>query len=234
MAVTGVVYGWYDPEYPEEMRYIGMTTDLEARKKTHRRDSKTGNTYKYKWWRSISPREPEYVVLFQQVLEKDCAMKVLGEQERALKKAYEAAGHPLTNLTDGGDGSLGWRASEETRQKMSEAHSGEKNWLFGKRMPQETRDKIREALLGEKSPSFGKPVSEETRKKLSDAATGRVWEEDRVRAWCGEGHPNSKLTESQVLAIRADSRANREIAADFGISRRNVSMIKTRKTWTHV
>ena len=45
---------------------------------------------------------------------------------------------------------------------------------------------------------------------------------------------SNKLTETQILAIRADPRQHKEIAADFGVSWSNVSMIKARKTWRHV
>lgn len=45
---------------------------------------------------------------------------------------------------------------------------------------------------------------------------------------------NAVLTEEQVMAIRADRRKQRLIAADYGIRRNHVSMIKTGKLWAHV
>ncbi len=50
----------------------------------------------------------------------------------------------------------------------------------------------------------------------------------------GEKSPGSKLTEKQVLEIRAlciEGVLQREIAIRFGIARRTVSMIFTRETW---
>ncbi len=47
----------------------------------------------------------------------------------------------------------------------------------------------------------------------------------------GERQNGNKLTEAQVLAIRADTRAQRTIAAEYGIHQKNVSSIQTRKTW---
>ena len=38
----------------------------------------------------------------------------------------------LRNRTDGGDGSSGWRAPAETRERMSVAKKGEKNHFYGK------------------------------------------------------------------------------------------------------
>ena len=49
----------------------------------------------------------------------------------------------------------------------------------------------------------------------------------------GERHSQSKLTESAVRAIREDTRTQKEIAADHGISQAHVSDIKRRKFWAH-
>lgn len=55
----------------------------------------------------------------------------------------------------------------------------------------------------------------------------------RVR---GSGHHMSKLTESDVLAIRqlAGTMSQSKIADQFGISFQQVSMIVLRKNWKHV
>jgi hypothetical protein len=50
----------------------------------------------------------------------------------------------------------------------------------------------------------------------------------------GEASGRSKLTSADVYAIRADTRLLREIAADYGISEGNVSLIKRRKRWAHL
>jgi hypothetical protein len=47
----------------------------------------------------------------------------------------------------------------------------------------------------------------------------------------GRRHGSAKLTEQDVLAIRADPRLHREIASAYGISRSRVSTIKSRKDW---
>ena len=50
----------------------------------------------------------------------------------------------------------------------------------------------------------------------------------------GEKHGSAVLTEDQVRAIRLDGRKHGLIAADYGITRPNVSYIKSRKSWAHV
>lgn len=60
---------------------------------------------------------------------------------------------------------------------------------------------------------------------------------DRVRDGTsnrGERCGHSKLTEDQVRAIRVDTRTQRVIAAEYGISQSNVGLIKTRKNWKHI
>ena len=50
----------------------------------------------------------------------------------------------------------------------------------------------------------------------------------------GEKNGSAKLTEADVLAIRADMRTQKEIADDFRIHQSNVSFIKSRKKWSHL
>lgn len=49
----------------------------------------------------------------------------------------------------------------------------------------------------------------------------------------GERCSRAKLTQAQALAIRADPRSQRVIAADYGVSRPLVSAIKIRRIWNH-
>ncbi|AGE49697.1 GIY-YIG catalytic domain-containing endonuclease [Paramecium bursaria Chlorella virus Can18-4] len=91
------------------------------------------------------------------------------------------------NLKEGG-GAHG-KPSVETREKMSEAHKGEKNHMYGKTLSKETKQKLSEAhtgktlsketkqkmseaLSGEKHPMFGKTLSKETKQKISEALSG--------------------------------------------------------------
>lgn len=50
----------------------------------------------------------------------------------------------------------------------------------------------------------------------------------------GSAHGMSKLTERDVVAIRADSRIQREIAADFRVDPSLIRLINLRKIWSHV
>ena len=50
----------------------------------------------------------------------------------------------------------------------------------------------------------------------------------------GEANCNSKLTPAKVQAIRADTRSQRKIAADYGVSNQTINMICRRLIWKHV
>jgi hypothetical protein len=50
----------------------------------------------------------------------------------------------------------------------------------------------------------------------------------------GERQGQSKLTNDQVLAIRASSGPHRDVAAEFGMSRSQVRDIRTRRAWKHI
>jgi hypothetical protein len=75
-------------------------------------------------------------------------------------------GGVLANRTDGGEGTLGIKPTEETRRKMSEAQKKrpQRPWK-GKSLSEEHKRKIGEGVRGN-------VVSEETKSKISAANTG--------------------------------------------------------------
>ena len=110
-------------------------------------------------------------------------------------------GWPLTNHTDGGEGSCGCKPSPETREKISQANRGRK------RSP-ETRENISRA-------SKGRVFSPETRQKLSEAtqkqfstpeARGRVSE--AIWEYCST--PEAQEQMHQARAGRALSSEHKE------------------------
>jgi len=50
----------------------------------------------------------------------------------------------------------------------------------------------------------------------------------------GEQHHRAKLTNSDIIAIRKDTRRQIDIAADYGVKQHIVSRIKRRKIWRHI
>ena len=71
----------------------------------------------------------------------------------------------LRNMTDGGDGIMGHKHSEETKKKIALARIGKPTNL-GKKMSEEQKEKLRQANLGKK-------VSTKTGEKISAAKKGK-------------------------------------------------------------
>jgi hypothetical protein len=57
---------------------------------------------------------------------------------------------------------------------------------------------------------------------------------DRERHSFGETHGPAKLTEAQVISLRADARTTAAIALTYGISDTEVSAIQLGQKWTHL
>lgn len=68
----------------------------------------------------------------------------------------------------------------------------------------------------------------------SPANTADMISKGRDRYLVGADHPRSKLTEAQALSILRDDRMQTEIAAEYGVSKATICLLKTRKTWKHL
>lgn len=48
------------------------------------------------------------------------------------------------------------------------------------------------------------------------------------------GKVASKLKDTDIIGIRNDDRTHAEIAADYGVKRTTITMVKLRKSWQHI
>ncbi len=169
------------------VRYVGKTIkSLEHRLRLHLCDAKRENNHRANWIRKcLSEGYAPTIQLIEEVGGDGC------EKEMYWIKFFREEGLNLVNVTDGGDGIIGYRHSHESRAKMSLAQMGNKKWLgrhhsqeYKSRMSQllknrkfspETRAKISMAKLGKKLPT-------ETKSKMSLSAVRRweKWHEARL------------------------------------------------------
>ena len=91
------------------------------------------------------------------------------DHEVLLISCFKDMGYKLTNLTDGGEGSSGFKHSQESIAKIVKVKTEQPSryWL-GKPRSQETKDKISKALMG-----TGRPHTEEAKKKIALSHTGK-------------------------------------------------------------
>lgn len=96
------------------------------------------------------------------------------EQELIKQYGRKAFGEgTLVNLTEGGDGQLGLKASEETKAKMSEAHIGLNTWSKDRTMSEEQKQHMRDYIAKNGAFATGHIKSEESRRRTSEKLKGR-------------------------------------------------------------
>jgi hypothetical protein len=124
-------------------------------------------------------------------------LAVCGTRREALRvemffhEMYDVVKSPMfanrAKLTSEGFCTEGITLGEDTRRKMREAKTGEKNPMFGKSPSPEARQRSREANLG-------KVVSEKTRQLIREAKSGCSFSEEHrknlSKAKSRENHPN--------------------------------------------
>lgn len=139
--------------------YIGETvkSDYNERFNEHRSKSNNGiNNYFYKAIRKYSWESFDKIIIFQtDVLDnteenKKLLNDIVNKKETFYIQKYKTDNHSFGyNLTKGGDGIVGYKHSDETKQKLSESHTGEKHWHFGKLNTYNSRTILQLSLNGE-------------------------------------------------------------------------------------
>lgn len=125
-------------------KYIGETvrSNYSERFNEHRQKSSIENypgcTYFYRAIRKYGWESFERIILFQteqvEATDENKAFlnDIVNEKEIYFIEKYNTANHKYGyNITEGGDGVVGYKFSEESKKKMSETHSGEKHWNYG-------------------------------------------------------------------------------------------------------
>lgn len=151
------LYGLKRPD-DNVIRYIGITCQrLPARLSGHISDASKKKYHKDFWVSKMAPLRPEIISYAVELsLEEACELERFVIQE--LRKTRPS----LTNISDGGTAPmLGRKHTQEAREAMSVARTGDKHPMFGK------------CRSGEKNPMFGKRHSPETREILRRKALER-------------------------------------------------------------
>lgn len=115
-----LIYGLVDPN-SGQLRYIGKSSSGIYRAMRHSAKSELAKdrSYKGNWLRSLSLK-PKIVIIQDFKNDKniiDCA-------EMFWINYFKNLGCPLTNLTNGGDGCVGRKMSDKTKNKISSAQKG--------------------------------------------------------------------------------------------------------------
>jgi hypothetical protein len=221
----------------ENYRYIGMTTGtlrqrwaghVSAAKRSTRRTA-------VRCWITAHGADAIKVT----VLERCSSTEELLAAEVRWISQFRAAGVPLLNHTDGGEGTVGWTPTVEQREAMRARFSGAGNPNYGKQRPESVKQAIREKLAGRPGGALGIPkteehkaklrgrvISEETRRKMSESAKrrgpnnkGRPMSDDqkealRVAALGRKHTPESRAKISEAQRGRPKSPEHRAAIAE--------------------
>lgn len=181
-----LIYGLVDPR-TLLVRYVGKSSSGMRRPRAHKYRLK--GTHRAHWVRSLLGLGLMYEIV---ILESVESAELLNESECW----WIAYGHlscwPLTNHTEGGEGTTGYRASAETRAKLSALHKGRikspetrallaevaRRWI---RTP-EIRAKM--AASARKRP----PISESTSAKISEVLRQRERSPKSIAALTSANH----------------------------------------------
>lgn len=116
MVSKFIIYGLFDPRNGE-LRYIGKSVSGIHRAMGHALPcllNRDGNTYKANWINQLKRYGLNYNIgIIQEFKNKE----YLADAEIFWIKEFRGRGFNLTNMTDGGEGCLGKRYSEETLKK---------------------------------------------------------------------------------------------------------------------
>ena len=170
------IYALTDPRETDDVkcvRYVGKAKNTDRRFEHHLWDARNGiRTYCCNWIRQLLAVGLVPAINILETTTQDVA----ADRERGWIAYLRAAGSPLTNLTDGGDGAPGHKHSSESRAKMSAAK-------MGHYVSEECRVKMSAAMRGKRY-ALGKHhrLSEETKLKMSAAKMGhKTSDETRVK-----------------------------------------------------
>jgi len=146
--------------------YIGIGTD-----NSYRRSRSKCNRNRY--WKNITNCTDYNIdIIFDDLTIEEAKLKEI--EFISLYKRISDGG-TLCNITIGGDGTLGYRHSEETKKKIAESNKSEnisienrmKKSNYAKNRTEEHRMKLSRSMSG-------KIFSEESRKKMSLSRTGKI------------------------------------------------------------
>ena len=175
-----LMYSVYMHKFPNNKVYIGITNRPVNVRWCQRYNRYFTNAVKKYGWDNI-----QHIVIAENLTHTQaCTMEInLIASYRSNDARY---GY---NLTDGGEGILGFQMPEKSRKRISEALTGRhlpdsvkekiSNSTKGKIVSESTKEKLREINKGRISPNKGKSMSEEQRIKISVARKGFVMSDEQ-------------------------------------------------------
>lgn len=226
---TWYIYILLDPRN-NAVRYVGWSFAPRKRLAAHIRRAKYVVSHKAHWIMQLTSAglRPNMEIV-------ETGYGDWNEAERRWIAHYRSAGCNLTNLTDGGEGTVGYNPTPEERHRRSLSQTGRKQTA-------ESTAKTRAALLGRKQ-------SEQHRQRLAVVRKGKIpWAATQAAAIRSRGRCQTpehiekriaprrgrpvpklrKLTNEQVAEIRCSELSLRKLAVKYGVGQTTIFEIRHR------
>ena len=193
-------------------RYIGSSVHLKNRKRIHffhLSENKHHNQYLQKAYNKYDKENFEFEILLY------CSKKDLIFYEQRAINAY--CFKDIYNIREKAESNLGFKHTKESKGKISEAVSGEKHPLYGKKIifSEEHKENMRKSSKGKKlsertkeklrQANLGKKLSEEHKRKISIAHKGKILSEEtknKIKEIMRNRHPLSEETRKKMSEKR--------------------------------
>lgn len=197
------VYGLFSTKEPDRVRYIGVSKHENADKRfavhlsSARNDSRLQHLPVYKW---INKHESEGFSIGYVLIESGLSWDEACILEMQHIADYKAIDPELLNMTAGGEGFLGGKHSEESKEKMKAFWTDERRELQRARMKERPAHVFTEAEIEKMS-----EAAVERHRKLKNS--GLVWGLD-----VGPKDKTPKQVKDRIIAERHSGRSFRQIA----------------------
>lgn len=177
MSIKTLHYIYFIFDLKSKHGYVGKSIHPSKRAYQHWQCRFKGEDYRDHWLRKF-PCLPPLKIL------RKCSEKNWQKWERYFIAKLKSEGWALTNLTDGGEGLIGYKPTRETIEKNRSSHMGITHTLEsrrkmseghkGKKLSEDHKRKISKSLTG-------KTHSKKTRRKMSVSQMGRKHTEEAIR-----------------------------------------------------
>jgi len=214
----------YKATSPSGKVYIGQTIKkLNIRRNSHFHHAFNKNSDKYHSHFSRAIRKYGRGGFIWEVIYDNIPYKKLSKLEIKTIVKYNSYKHGY-NSTEGGEGAVGLKMTEEAKAKISKANRGRK-------VSKKTKKRISEF-------NIGNIHSEATKKKIGDAHRGKVVsKKSRIKmskSHSGENNHNSKLTYKKVKEIRRLKKQGysvKDLAKKYEISESVMYGVVSNRSW---
>lgn len=170
--------------------YIGIGSDVSYKRAYQLKNDRRNPI----WHKIASKTEIEVQIMLDNLTYEDAILK---EKEFiCLYGRIDNKTGILSNLTEGGEGTIGLIVSEENRKKTSERNKGKNNPMYGKKISAESIERGKLKRLGTPAWNKGKKgiYTDSQLKKMSEIKRGKI-------PW-NKGVTHTEETRKKISAIR--------------------------------